>query len=541
MTFARRLTLCSWLLVSVMSCAESSSGGGRRSATSEPTDDGLDAARAPVGGGFEGGISEASAFDAGAGMAGARASDAGLGMAADASAGGRSADDGAASGARDGSGLDGSTPDGGMSSLGADAASDAGSAANNVPCAGPCPATNIKYLVVIVQENHTFDDHFGRYCTAAVGSNPSCTEGPACCEAAPATDPTGAPFVDSEDALHGMSAHDPDHTMACELSEMNGGKMDRYATGAQCSSLDNVARANPQVIQPLWDLAKRGALADRWFQPLAGQSSANDIYFARAQYGFSDNAFAPQGAVGAGCPLGATSGVLTGTTIADLLQGAGVPWAFYAEGYDRALLADQRGTCAAAIPGCPLGLPVYPCIYDPSDNPFQYFVSSQDKPESSRDFGRFADDLASGDLPAVSFVKAIGYRSEHPGYGTRLGDGIKFVTDVVAAVEESAYAPATLIVVAYDEGGGYFDHVEPPADNPVDHKPYGTRTPTLVLGPFAKKNHVSHVVMEHSSLVRFIEWNWLGKQTGQLAGRDGNVANLGSLLEAATTGVSVPE
>ncbi|MDB4986653.1 MAG: Acid phosphatase [Myxococcaceae bacterium] len=428
-----------------------------------------------------------------------------------------------------GSLLDGEAP------RGADAGVD------TVACAGPCPASNIKYLVVIVQENHTFDDHFGRYCKAATGSNPTCTEGPACCEAAPTADPSGASYVDSESLLRGISIHDPDHTMVCELSEMNGGKMDRYAAGVQCSNPGNVMLANAKVIQPLWDLAARGALADRWFQPLVGQSSANDLYFARAQYGFSDNAFDPQGAVGTGCPVAQNTGLLSGTTIADLLQAAGVPWAFYAEGYAAAVAAKQQGTCSATVSGCPLQLPVYPCIYDPGDNPFQYFSSSQDKPESSRDFTRLANDLVEHSLPAVSFIKAIGFRSEHPGYGTRLTDGVQFVSDVVTAIEQSTYAPATLIVLTYDEGGGYFDHVTPPPDNPADNQPYGTRVPTLVLGTFAKKNYVSHVVMEHSSLVRFIEWNWLGQQTGQLAGRDRNVANLGSLLDPTTTGIAVPQ
>ncbi|HEX7604744.1 MAG TPA: alkaline phosphatase family protein, partial [Polyangiaceae bacterium] len=58
-------------------------------------------------------------------------------------------------------------------------------------CAGPCPQTNIKHVVVVIQENHTFDNHFGRYCTAPPGSNPTCNDGPGCCEAAPDKDPSG--------------------------------------------------------------------------------------------------------------------------------------------------------------------------------------------------------------------------------------------------------------------------------------------------------------------------------------------------------------
>jgi phospholipase C len=432
-------------------------------------------------------------------------------------------------------GLDASSTDADTMKLGDASTVDAAS----IACAGPCPVSKIKHLVVIVQENHTFDDHFGRYCTASTGSNPACTTGPDCCERAPDRDPSGATPVKLDDLQH--ASYDPNHTSVCELSEMNGGKMDRYATGASCSSPSNVVLADPAVIKPLWDLAKTGALADRWFQPLAGQSSANDMYFARAQFVFNDNAFSPKGAVGDTCTLGSDHQLATGKTLADLLDGAGVPWAWYGEGYDAMAAAEKKGSCPAPASGCPLTLGVYPCTYDPSDNPFQYYASSQDKPASSRDFTRFGKDLADGELPAVSFVKGYGFRTEHPGYLSKLSDGMKFITQVVSAIDKSAYARDTLILVTYDEGGGYFDHMTPPADNVADHQPYGTRVPTLALGPFAKKNYVSHVVMEHSSVVRFVEWNWLNEQTGQLGGRDQNVANLGSLLDATATGVAVPE
>jgi hypothetical protein len=62
----------------------------------------------------------------------------------------------------------------------------------------------------------------------------------------------------------------------------------------------------------------------------------------------------------------------------------------------------------------------------------------------------------------------------------------------------------------------------------------------VAVGPFVTAGTISHVVMEHSSIVAFVEWNWLGQRTGQLAGRDAHVANLGSLLDPAATGTTVP-
>jgi phospholipase C len=101
-------------------------------------------------------------------------------------------------------------------------------------------------------------------------------------------------------------------------------------------------------------------------------------------------------------------------------------------------------------------------------------------------------------------------------------------------------AASTLVLFTYDEGGGFFDHISPPATSTVDNQPYGTRVPMVAIGPFAKKNYVSHVTMEHSSVVKFIEWNWLGGTTGQLMGRDATVNNLGDLLDPAKTGTAVP-
>jgi phospholipase C len=96
------------------------------------------------------------------------------------------------------------------------------------------------------------------------------------------------------------------------------------------------------------------------------------------------------------------------------------------------------------------------------------------------------------------------------------------------------------VILTYDESGGYFDHVAPPQESTVDNEPYGARIPFLALGPFARSNYISHVTMEHSSLVKFIEWNWLGGTTGQLGTRDAVVANIGSVLDPTRTGVAVP-
>ncbi|MEO8876785.1 MAG: alkaline phosphatase family protein, partial [Polyangiaceae bacterium] len=183
----------------------------------------------------------------------------------------------------------------------------------------------------------------------------------------------------------------------------------------------------------------------------------------------------------------------------------------------------------------------YPCTFDSGDVPFDYYASTVDNPVTLRDLDDFTGALSSGrGLPAVSYVKALGFKTEHPGASSKLSDGVKFVNDLVTEIQGSSYGPSTLVIFTYDEGGGYFDHIAPPSPSVVDSQPYGTRIPMMAIGPFAKKNYVSHVAMEHASVVKFIEWNWLGQTTGQLNTRDKTANNIGDMLDPAKTGTAVP-
>jgi phospholipase C len=411
------------------------------------------------------------------------------------------------------------------------------------PVAEAKTASSIKHVVIVVQENHSFDNYFAYYCTAATGSAPTCNTGPACCEAGPAKDPgTGDGPVTQDDKANG--AYDPNHEQACELAEMDDGKMDDYVTapemsGNPCGSVNNFAYANQASVQTYWTLAGANALADNYFQSIAGQSSSNDMYLARAGYVFTDNAYEPD-SIGSACEFSPTKS-FTGMTVGDLLVNASVPWGFYAQGYDVMIAAQKMKKCPND-PMCPLGkfATFYPCVYDPGDVPFEYYPQFTDNPKYMFDYTKLACDLDAGALPAVSYVKGIGYRTEHPGTGDTISAGEDFITDVINAVTASKYADDTLILVTWDESGGFFDHIAPPAKNAVDNQPYGPRIPLLAIGPFAKKNYISHVQMEHSSIVKFIEWNWLDEKTGQLGERDTAVNNIGDMLDSTKTGTTVP-
>ena len=514
--------------------------------------------------------------------------------------GGTSTTGGASSGSSTGGGaLDagsggttgGCTPDCAGKGCGSDGCGHlCGACAVNQYCTarGECHASNIEHVVLIVQENHTFESYFGAYCQAGAGSNPTCTQGPSCCEGAPIvngvyTDPSGsqAGALD-DDSSNGDSnfATDRDHLQACELQQIDQGRMDRYVTGSNgpamtclglgpdCSAQANwvlASGATPQsAIAYYWALASGSALADRYFQPIVGASASNDIYFADARFRFADNGALPtvsagmsSGSLCAGGPcLAAPQAIYPADTIADLLLGAGFTFGIYADGFAEA--AAVAGSCpsSASATECPYSDAVlhpaahYGCLYDPSDIPFLFFQGFTDTAAGptpyEKDLSALEQDLANGALPNFAFVKARLYHNEHPNMST-LADGVAFVSSTIDLIEQSAYKDHTLILLTWDEGGGFFDHVPPPAAPPTavdadssgNPVPYGTRVPFLAIGPFAKAGVVSHVPLEHSSIVKFLEFNFLGTEGG-LGARDGWVNDLGSLLDPKAVGVTVP-
>lgn len=394
-------------------------------------------------------------------------------------------------------------------------------------------ASAIRHVVVIVQENHSFDNYFGTWCTAAPGSNPSCTSGPGCCEAAPKTEPgsgTGQiTLTDSENATF-----DPNEDQSCQVDEIDGGRMDRYVN-ASCGHYNNFSFAPSTLVGQYRTWAGQYALADRYFQPVAGASSSNDIYFASARFEFLDDAYEPK-SIGHGCSTNRHTISYSTTSLGDLLAAKGVSWSWYLEGYSAMV---NSWICPGAAKGCGWGLPTYPCTYDPSDVGQAYFPSTADKAAYFRDLSQLATDLKNGTLPSVVFIKGLGFHTEHPSLAIKISDGVTFVKNLVAQIQGSSAAASTLILLTYDESGGWYDHVPPPPASTVDGQPYGARVPLLAIGPFTRTNFISHATMEHSSIVRFIEWNWLGG-TGQLGARDAVVNNIGSLLDPAKTAVAVP-
>ncbi|KAI8618164.1 phosphoesterase family-domain-containing protein [Chytriomyces sp. MP71] len=391
-------------------------------------------------------------------------------------------------------------------------------------------ASNIKHIITIISENHSFDSYFGRYCKAPFGSNATCNYGRDCCE-------SYKPIPGLEPVLlndYQNGAFDPNHSFEAENCEINGGAMDRFTSSGGCpgSNNQNFAIADGSVgsASQYWELASKYAMSDRFFQSAPGASSQGDMFFARGAFVFLDNSYAPDTSIGLqGTCSSWNCKSYNDPTIGELLQTCGVPMAFYQV--------------------------AFPTAEDPTDDPFLYYNSLANATNARnifKAFGQLSVDIASGNLPAVSYVKG-GYHdspfsgsgtgtTEHPGGGATISAGESLNAAIINQILSSdQYKDNTVIFLVPDESGGFRDSVKPPPRSAVDNKPYGPRTQFIAVGNLVKKNYISHIQTEPASLVRFIESNWFADaQPGHLQTRDAVAGSLGDLFDPALVGFAFP-
>jgi phospholipase C len=285
------------------------------------------------------------------------------------------------------------------------------------------------------------------------------------------------------------------------------------------------------------------------------------------------------------CSTSGEQGLMGGKNVGDLLNTAKVSWGAFMGGFDLETTNSNFTTgCGRSSTGIATGAAAT-ADYIPHHAWFQYYASTANpthaRPSSIAAIGSstevdgttpepanhnydshdFFDAMNAGYLPAVSFVKAPAYQDAHAGYSNPI-DEQNFVVQVVNAVEQSSYWDSTAIIIAYDDSDGWYDHQMAPVYNPSnsaadmlngtgvcntgpqqqgvnvltapllgnDGKPaagrcgYGTRQPLLVISPWAKNNYVDHTLTDQSSILRFIEDNWLASQRVQTGGSFDTVA-----------------
>ena len=265
-----------------------------------------------------------------------------------------------------------------------------------------------------------------------------------------------------------------------------------------------------------WKLADEFVLLDRWFQGIHGGSLANHFYLISAALARYPDAPATERAAGVGpdgrvekdgavdpdgsvvnnldppYPPQRVDSILrapqTVPTIADRLDAAGITWAWYATGWGGGANAVKQGLV-------------------PHHNPFQYVKRIMETPEGRahiRDASEFSRVLRQGGLPAVAFVKPHAKDNAHAVSST-VGAGDRWIADMIREVMASRYWPRVAVVITYDEGGGWFDHVRPPV---VDLFGLGTRVPALIVSPYAKRGFIGRREYDHASVLKLIEWRF---------------------------------
>lgn len=460
----------------------------------------------------------------------------------------------------------------------------------------PGTATPIRHLVVLFQENHSFDAFFATYPVAA---NPP---GEPAFRARPGTPSVNGltetlrfynpnpsnPF--RIDRLHAYTC-DQDHDYTAEQRARNGGLMNQFPRfDAEGPTNDRqFCHKNSQgnwdtlmgyfdgnTVTALWNYAQHFALSDNFFATMSGQSTrgalnltAGDTYGvvcgpAADVYGDVPECGSPAASTATPAPGNGTLGTLvddtdpywdvcsqgapaalSGRNIGDLLTAAGVAWGWFQGGFTTA----ANGSCTSSHPleaydravgvdpaTDPLRIP----DYVPHHNPFQYFASTANPrhlpPTSVAMVGRtdqanhlydltwFWEAARAGNLPAVSFLKAAAYQNGHPGNSDPL-DEQEFIVTTLNKLQRLPAWKHMAVLIAWDDSDGWYDHVMPPivnrSDTPLDFLcggrsdgpgarcGYGPRLPLLAVSSYAKENYVSHALMDQTSILRFIEDNWL--------------------------------
>jgi len=186
--------------------------------------------------------------------------------------------------------------------------------------------------------------------------------------------------------------------------------------------------------------------------------------------------------------------------IGDRLDAASLSWAWYNEGWNAVKPWASKTAFGAGDGSVVVDTPA---PYLPHHNPFQYLPSwfANVQAGHMRDSTDFLEDLKTGRLPSMCFLKATGGRDEHPANSTpRWGE--EWVLGLLKALGESRLWEKSAVVITYDEGGGFWDHVAPP--NP-DAYGCGTRVPALLISPWARRGYIDRRVADTTSILALIE------------------------------------
>jgi len=333
------------------------------------------------------------------------------------------------------------------------------------------PSGQIDHILFLIQENHTFDNYFGTYLGAEGFPQglkvPLQPDGPL----------TIAPFHFTRRLTHDMP-----HRWKEAHVAIDGGKMDGFILAEH--SIDTMGYYDGTDIPNYWAYARQFILSDHFFSSLAGPSLPNHLYTVAAQSGGLVKNLKQPPEEG-----------FNFSTMAELLGASGISWKYY-----ESRANPEKFGLWNPLPG------------------FKAFMESKELRSHLVKNTDYFRDLREGRLPAVAWIVPNFDESEHPPANIQLG--MWYVTALVNALMKSPYWRNSVLIITWDDYGGFYDHVPPPQ---VDEYGYGPRVPCIIVSPYAQAGLIDHTQYDFTSVLRFIEDRFTLKP---LTDRDKNANSL---------------
>jgi phospholipase C len=384
---------------------------------------------------------------------------------------------------------------------------------------GVDPIHKIRHIVIIMQENRSFDSYFGTF--PGADGIPMRNGVPTVCAPDPNRQTCVRPYYDTGDRNRGGP-----HSARASVTAVDGGKMDGFIEAAQrggrkCSdpdapncfgSDDVMGYHDARQIPNYWRYARDYVLQDKLFEPNASWSLPQHLFMVSEWSASCARLGDPMSCVDAlqrpddppdfqkskarlhqpGRPDYAW------TDLTYLLHQRRVSWAYY-------VTAGTQPDCANGEMQC---APLQQRYRTPGIwNVLPYFdtVKKDGELGNIRDLREFYAAARNGTLPAVVWIAPAGTYSEHP--PALVSAGQAYVTGLVNAIMSSPDWNSTAIFLSWDDWGGFYDHVPPPR---VDENGYGIRVPGIVISPYARRGYIDHQTLSHDAYVKFIEDDFLG-------------------------------
>jgi phospholipase C len=384
----------------------------------------------------------------------------------------------------------------------------------------------IKHVVVIMQENRSFDQYFATFPGAAgipgVAGNP----GTVPCEPDPVNGGCVKPFHDTNDKNYGgpHGASNATADMSCvNATARIGCAMDGFVAQAEhgqkctgndpncspCTSgthtqcIDVMGYHDGSDIPNYWAYAKSFVLQDHMYEPNASWSLPQHLFQVSEWSAFCTDPMNPLSCTNALQNPNPSDGQLhyAWTDLTYLLHRYGVSWAYYVfQGTEPDCEQDSAMTCAPVQQG-----PTTPGIWNPL--PSFTDVAQDGQLGNVQSLTNFFAAAKNGTLPAVSWIDPNGKVSEHP--TALVSAGQTYVTGLINAIMQGPDWSSTAIFVSWDDWGGFYDHVVPPV---ADVNGYGLRVPGIVISPYAKAGFIDSQTLSHDAYNKFIEDAFLGGQ-----------------------------